>query len=77
MKTETTIRVELHDLISFIMEETGKTYNQVENALPHWVYEGNYWLSKDGGNSDGEIFFCVREWLRDSGINRVLLYVDC
>lgn len=76
MNTETIEVVEFDEMMYFLMERHGKTWDEVEDALPNWLYEGDFWLHKDGGNSDGEIFEPLRTWLNSKGITRVKVYHD-
>lgn len=76
MKVENITVVEFSDMIYFLMDCHNKTWDEVEEALPSWIYEGDFWLYKDGGNSDGEVFEPLRNWLNTNGIDRVKMYHD-
>jgi hypothetical protein len=65
------------DLIDYLMAATGKDYSTIENSLPDWIYEDNYHLSADGvGNSAGEWFKPLGEWLTNNNIERIYMYHD-
>ena len=75
---ETKHMIEFGDLINFLCESTGdKSYSEIENSLPGYLFESNYHLSVNGvGNSEGDWFTPLGDWMKSVNIKSIYMHHD-